>query len=80
MNIGQDNARRQKGKMGKMAGGRLNRLKELNKLNGAKGIVTFSVFRSSGRLCRVGSSKVARNFTVSLPVSLWGCFELTETS
>src|SRR6476659_1050010 len=29
MNIGQDNARRQQGKMGKVAGGRLNRLNEL---------------------------------------------------
>src|SRR5215813_11517977 len=31
MNIGQDNARRQKGKIGKMAYGRLNRLNELDK-------------------------------------------------
>jgi hypothetical protein len=67
MNIGQDNARRQKGKMGKMAGRRLNRSNVLNKLNGENGIVTLALFRVSGRPCRRRWSSVAKNFTVSLP-------------
>jgi hypothetical protein len=63
MNIGQDNARRQKGKMGKMAGGPLNRLNELDKLNGVNGIVMFSHAGCGG----LRWSSVGKNFTVSLP-------------